>query len=371
MPSCSTRWWRPALRWTWRMLVALSMALASLWGVMALWYQLPAPMAVVVAVMAGWGLLGLAAALATLRLFLVRRYRRRLSGLWLIAAMVLLVWWQTITPRGDRDWADDVARLPRAEVQGDRVTIDNVRHFEWQTPDHYIERWETRTYNLSELVSTDLIVSYWMGPAIAHTLVSFGFEDGRQLVFSVEIRRQRGEAFSAVGGFFKQFELALIAADERDIVRTRSNVRGESVYLYRVALPKDDARQLFLAYLDQADALRRAPAFYNTLTSNCTTLVFDMVKRIIPGLPSNYRLLLSGYLPGYLYDLGALDTSRPLVELKSRGAINSRALAADNWGHAAPGFSAMIRNGVPAPDGHLLGGEGTQAPVGASPEHSH
>ncbi|WP_457808831.1 Lnb N-terminal periplasmic domain-containing protein [Kushneria sp. EE4] len=354
MPSPARRWWHPLLRWTWRSLAALFVVLATLWGTLALWYQLPGPVALVVTVMTGWALLGLAAVLATLGVFDARRRPRAIPWAWLAASMVLLLWWQTITPHGDLDWADDMAHLPRAEIEGDRVTIDNVRHFDWQTRERYTQRWETRTYDLSELESTDLLVSYWMGPAIAHTLVSFGFRDGRQLVFSVEIRRQRGEAFSAIGGFFKQFELALIAADEHDIVRTRSNVREEEVYLYRVALPEAAARQLFLAYLDEADALRDTPAFYNTLTSNCTTLVFDMVKRIIPGLPGDYRLLLSGYLPDYLFDLDALDTSRSLLELKSRGHINSRARAADNGGHALPDFSAAIRQGVPAPDGHLI-----------------
>lgn len=349
MPSPLIR----GLRWTWRLIAALLIVSATLWGALALFYQLPGPSAVVVTVMVVWGLLGLSATLVTLRVPIVRR--RIALAAWLLALVALLVWWQSIVPRNDRDWADDVSRLPHAVVDGDLVTIDNVRNFDWQTPERYTERWETRTYRLSELTSTDLIVSYWMGPAIAHTLVSFGFDDGRQLVFSVEIRRQRNEAFSAIGGFFKQFEMALVAADEHDIVRTRSNVRAEEVYLYRVALPGEAARTLFLAYLDEADDLRDTPAFYNTLTSNCTTLVFDMVKNIIPGLPTDYRLLLSGYLPGYLYDLKALDTSRPLVELKSRGHINSRALAADNGGHAFPGFSEWIRRGVPAPGGHLLG----------------
>ncbi|REC94797.1 DUF4105 domain-containing protein [Kushneria indalinina] len=354
MLSLLTRWWRPVLRWMWRSLVALLIVFATLWGALALWYQLPGPAALVVTVMTLWALLGLGAALAMLRLFGVRRRPRAIPWAWLVASMILLAWWQTITPRGDRDWADDMAHLPRAEIQGDQVTLHNVRNFDWHSREHYTQRWETRTYDLSELESTDLIVSYWMGPAIAHTLVSFGFENGQQLVFSVEIRRQRNEAFSAIGGFFKQFELALIAADEHDIVRTRSNVRDEDVYLYRVALPDDAARQLFLAYLDEADDLRDTPAFYNTLTSNCTTLVFDMVKRIIPGLPADYRLLLSGYLPGYLFDLDALDTSRTLLELKSRGHISSRARAADNGGHALPDFSAAIRQGVPAPDGRLI-----------------
>ncbi|ART62722.1 DUF4105 domain-containing protein [Kushneria marisflavi] len=353
MPSPITRWWRPVLRWTGRSIGAFLMILATLWGVLALWYQLPGPSAVVVAVMTAWGLLGLGAASGMMQVPIVRR--RSVMVTWLLALVALMIWWQSIPPRGDRDWAPDVSRLPQAVIDGDQVTIDNVRNFDWQTPERYTERWETRTYRLSELVSTDLIVSYWMGPAIAHTLVSFGFRDGQQLVFSVEIRRQRGESFSAVGAFFKQFEMALIAADEHDIVRTRSNVRDEDVYLYRVALPEDDARALFLAYLDQARALRDTPAFYNTLTSNCTTLVFDMVKRIIPGLPVDYRLLLSGYLPGYLHDLGALDTSRTLIELKSRGHINSRAQAADKGEHADSAFSDMIRAGIPAPDGHLMG----------------
>ncbi|WP_456269198.1 DUF4105 domain-containing protein [Kushneria sp. AK178] len=369
MLSPLRRGWRPVLRWTWRAVAALFIVLATLWGALALWYQLPGPAPVVMAVIAGWGLLGPAAALATLSVAATRRRVHAVQGAWLVASLILLLWWQTIPPHGDRDWADDMAHLPRAEIQGDRVTIDNVRHFDWHTRDRYTQRWEQRTYDLSELESTDLIVSYWMGPAIAHTLVSFGFADGRQLVFSVEIRRQRGETFSAIGGFFKQFELALIAADERDIVRTRSNVRHEDVYLYRVALPDDAARKLFLAYLDQADELRDTPAFYNTLTSNCTTLVFDMVQRIIPGLPGDYRLLLSGYLPGYLYDLDALDTSRSMDELKSRGYINFRAQAADNQGHTAPGFSAMIRNGVPAPDGHLMRSDMTDNQGPARPEH--
>lgn len=353
MASTPTRWWRPVLRWTGRALIALLMVLASLWGGLALWYQLPGSDAVLVAVVVGWGILGLSAVLAALHVPIAGH--RIIMVTWLLALAALLIWWQGITPRGDRDWAPDVSRLPHAVIDGDQVTIDNVRNFDWQTPDRYTEHWERRTYRLSELVSTDLIVSYWMGPAIAHTLVSFGFRDGQQLVFSVEIRRQRGESFSAIGGFFKQFEMALIAADEHDIVRTRSNVRDEDVYLYRVALPDDAARALFLAYLGKARELRDTPAFYHTLTSNCTTLVFDMVKRIIPGLPVDYRLLLSGYLPGYLYDLEALDTSRSLVELKSRGHINSRAQAADKGGHADSDFSDMIRAGVPAPDGHLMG----------------
>jgi hypothetical protein len=173
--------------------------------------------------------------------------------------------------------------------------------------------------------------------------VSFGFVDGRFLTFSVEIRKARGEAYSTLGGFFKKFELNLIAADERDIVRLRSNVRGEDVYLYRIALPSAAMRSLFLAYLAEADTLRRTPAWYNTATANCTTMVFEMMRHIVSGLPLDYRLLLSGYLPEYLHEVGGLTPGYTVEQLRSAGRINERAHAADQ----AADFSQRIRAGVP------------------------
>ncbi|MHB0777107.1 Lnb N-terminal periplasmic domain-containing protein [Halomonas sp. WWR20] len=348
-----------------RMLLALALLLIALWGSLAMWFQLPLPAWAKVIVIAGWNLLA-CAGIAVLLVPELRAYRWHAVGGYLLAFSVLCVWWASLRPANDRPWAPEVARMLSAEVNGDRVTLHNVRNFEWHTPETFTPRWETREYDLSQLRSTDLLVSYWMGPAIAHTLVSFGFADGRQLAFSVEIRRERDETFSTLGGFFKQFEVSLIAADERDIVRVRSNVRGEDVYLYRVGLPEEAARELFLSYLEEAHTLHDQPRFYNTLFTNCTTLVFDMVKRIVPGLPTDIRLILSGYLPHYIHDQDGLDTSRPFEELQARGYINPRAMAADR--DKPPGqdalekrsktdFSAAIRRGVPTPDGGLIAPE--------------
>jgi hypothetical protein len=260
---------------------------------------------------------------------------------------------QRLEPSNDRDWAPDVARQLSVERDGDRVTLHNVRDFEWQTPDTAIPRWETREYDLSRLDAVDMVVSYWMGPAIAHTLVSFGFDDGRHLTFSVEIRREKNEAFSISGGFFKQFELNLIVADENDILRLRSNVREEDVYLYRVGLSPQARRELFLAYLDEAERLRQAPEFYNTLTSNCTTIVFDMVDRIVDGLPRDIRLILSGYLPEYVYAIGGLDTRHSLEFLRDRGYIDPRARKIP-YAAGSEAFSRAIRDGIPAADGEII-----------------
>lgn len=264
-----------------------------------------------------------------------------------LALALLLGWWWQLQPSNDRDWAADVARYVQPQIQGDEVVLRNVRNFDWRSDSDFTPRWEERRYDLKQLRSVDMAVSYWMGPAIAHTLVSFGFEDAQgqpdYLTYSIEIRKERHEQFSALAGFFKQFELSLIAGDERDLLRVRTNVRDEDVYLYRVQMSPQAMRSLFLAYLAQAQALEREPRFYNTLTANCTTIVYEMAKRIVDGLPLDWRLLASGYLPEYLYDMGALAPQQDLAALRSAGRITLRAQAADQDPH----FSQAIRAGIP------------------------
>lgn len=328
-----------------RSFLALVVLGVCAWGAMALAYRCPGPSLVRYLVIALWALLGVAAMAALLRV----RAGAPLKG-WPLAftlAMVVLVnWWQMIRPSNDRDWAADVAQLLESRQDGSRVTLHNVRNFEWRTETDFTPHWETREYDLDKLVSADLVLSYWMGPAIAHTLVSFGFSDGQRVVFSIEIRKKLGQKFSPVGGFFKDFEATLVAADERDILRVRSNVRGETVYLYRLNIPPAQLRQVFVGYLDRAAELRREPAWYNTLTSNCTTIVFEIARLIAPGLPLDYRLLLSGYFAEYAFDQGGLTPGFAYAELQARGNFVARALAAGD----AADFSARIRQGVPGED---------------------
>jgi hypothetical protein len=213
------------------------------------------------------------------------------------------------------------------QVDGDRVILYNVRNFNWRTDDDYDARWETRSYDLNQLSTADVILSSWGVPGISHALISFGFNDGSHVVFSVEIRRKKGQSFSSIGGFFKQFESTIVAADEHDIIRVRTNVRNETDHLYRLRMDKATMRSLFLAYVQEANELGAKPAFYNTVTSNCVTIVYGMAKRIDPGLPYDYRLLLTSYLPSYLYQVGALDTRYPLAVLTQQGDVTARARA--------------------------------------------
>ncbi|SEL44727.1 DUF4105 domain-containing protein [Halomonas daqiaonensis] len=324
-------------------ILRLALLLATLWGALALGYRLELPrlgrwLMVLLWLLAGGVWLWLA-----------------WQGSWLgpLAAMAvqmaaLLAWWRRLTPAKHRDWAEDVAYLATGDVEGHRLTLHRVRHFDWQTPNAAREAWERRVYDLRHLKAVDLFVSSWGRPGVAHVLVSFGFSGEGQaeddfVAFSVEVRRERHERFSEIGGFFKQYELAIIAADERDAVRLRSNVRGERVTLYHVTLSPDARRDLLLALVTAANDLEREPRFYHTITANCTTLVFAMMRRIIGGLPLDHRLLLSALLPDYIHDRGGLVPGVSLQELRRRGDITERARQA----HDDPDFSQRIRRGVP------------------------
>jgi Domain of unknown function (DUF4105) len=310
----------------------------AVWGSIALFYQVPGSPPVKAIAAAVWVALSLAV------LFSYLRWRSRLAALmYPIMIALLLFWWGSIPASNSRDWADEVGQMTAGVVNGSEVTLANVRNFDWRTSTDYTVRWENRTYDLDKLASIDLFLSYWSGPAIAHTLISFGFEDRTFVTFSVEIRKERHEGFSEIGGFFKEFETSVIAADERDIVRVRTNIRKEDVYLYRINMQKPAMRSLFMAYVDQANSLAETPRFYNTITANCTTIVYEMVSRIVPGLPLDYRLLFSGYLPAYIAAVDGFMPGFTLDQLREGGAISARAQAADT----APDFSRRIREGVP------------------------
>lgn len=256
-----------------------------------------------------------------------------------LCAVLVGGWYLSLTPRQDRDWAPELSRIVSADIDGPIVTLHDVRDFRWHDRDNGEARWRDMVVNLDQLQSADMITSVWSSPKIAHLLVSFGFADGQRVVFSVEIRRERDESFSSIGGFFRQFELALIAATEEDIVKLRTNHRVEDVRLYSLRLTPEQLRPLFLAYLELGNNLTRSPEFYNTVTANCTTVVWQLVRVLKPDLPLHRGLLLSGLLPDWLYQLGVLDGEGNLDALRESARITDRARAAPEGAD----FSAVIR----------------------------
>jgi hypothetical protein len=276
------------------------------------------------------------------------RWRKRLLLGYSFLFASILTWWFFISPSNERQWQPDVAKLAHATFDGDRVTVHNIRNFDYRSEFAYQPAYYTKTFDLNKLEGVDLIAVYWMGPAIAHTILGFNFGGNEHLAVSIEARKELSEGYSTIKGFFRQYELIYIVADERDVIRLRTSYRKnppEQVYLYRIQGPQQNTRRLFLEYLKKINALNVEPEFYNTLLDNCTTTIW-LNTRINPEhLPFSWKILLSGYVPEYLYESNRLDSRIPFFELQRQALINSRAQAADQ----ALDFSKLIRTAIEKP----------------------
>ncbi|HEX6750093.1 MAG TPA: DUF4105 domain-containing protein [Longimicrobium sp.] len=257
-------------------------------------------------------------------------------------ALPFALWWGTRRPSNDRDWQPDNARTPRAEFVGDSVRIHNVRNADYVTTSRYTVRWEDRAYDLRQVKRAWFLVEPfsrdWRGPA--HTLASFEFDDGRFLAVSAEIRKEKGETFSPLLGLLQQFEMIYVVADERDVVRLRTNFRRDPVYLYPIKTDRAKVRAMLVSMLRRANRLADHPEFYNTVTNTCTTSIVQHVNGVSPHrVPFSFKVLFPGYSDRLAYDLGLIDTDLPFEQARERFHVNARALAAGD----SPDFSRLIR----------------------------
>jgi hypothetical protein len=315
----------------------------GVWGTLALYFDGPGNDTLRTLLASAYGI----AVLVALGAYCTRRFRWIAAGSFSAMFFVLFIWWSMIEPSNDREWQPEVAVLPYATFDGNLITVHNIRNFDYRTETEFTPAYYDRTYDLTKLDSVDLIAAYWMGPTIAHIFLSFGFGDDH-LAISIEARKEATEGYSSIKGFFKQYELIYIVGDERDLIRVRTNYRQdppEDVYLYRLTGSLENAKRVFLDYLKTINELRDRPKFYNTLTANCTNVIW-MHTRLNPGhLPFSWKILLSGFTPAYLHEQGKLDTDLSFEELQRRSRINKRALQADQ----ASDFSRRIRAGISLP----------------------
>ncbi len=323
------------IRWIGELLVLLTASIAIAWAFGAVWFDAPFGNANKIVA----GLLAIAAAIA---LVFVRGFWRKVGAVALLFGGVL-VWWLTLSPTNDSDWQPDVAQKAWADIQGDEVTLHNVRNCDYRTATDFTPHWETRTVRISKITGIDLAVDYWGSPWIAHPIASFQFADAPSLCFSIEVRRKLGQTYSTIGGLYRQFELIYIVADERDVIRLRTNYRKEDIYLYRTTISPEHARERFLEYVHSLNALRNKPRWYNAITTNCTTSIRTQHP---PNerLPWDWRILLNGKGDELMYERHLIVTDGlPFPELKMRSLIDTRARAAND----SPDFSMLIREGLP------------------------
>jgi hypothetical protein len=281
-----------------------------------------------------------------------RRWRWQAIAGYFALFTILLVWWLSIEPSNERDWQMDVAVLPYATIEGNLITVHNIRNFDYRSETDYTPAYYDKHFDLRELEAVDMVASYWMGPAIAHIFLSFAFTGGGNLAISIETRKEKGEDYSSIKGFFRQYELIYVVADERDIIRLRTNYRHdppEDVYIYRISGSIENGRRLFLEYMRKINALKTQPEFYNTLTTNCTTSIW-LNTRVNPTHPPfSWKILASGYVPELLYEYGRLDAGDlSFSELQQKSHINARAQTADDTADFSRRIREEFRNDAPA-----------------------
>jgi len=274
----------------------------------------------------------------------------------LASVVVVLGWWLLLSPENDRAWQADVARVPDATLNGSMLTVRNVRSFGYPATSEkneadaaglVEERWVTRTYDLDELVGLDVFVSYWGPTAYGHTMASWEFADGRNLLVSIETRKEVGEEYSALGGFFRRFELYYVVADESDAVAVRAAQRGERVELYRLATPEQGDRKMLLEYVADINALAAEPRWDHALNHNCTTTMWRHARTAGSRFPLDWRLLANGYLLELAHELGVVNNRLSLEALQKLSDITERVRDAAASGLRGGDFARAVRVGLP------------------------
>lgn len=320
-----------------RGLAGFLLLLAGAWGVGAIHYSgFPIPVLRTA--------LSITFAVWSLAAFGAVGHRWRTVGIYLLGVAVLLGVWNLKAPSASGDYPPETAQLATATFEGNKVTLRNVRNFAYRSTADFDTRWETRSYDLDRLRTVDFIVSHWAGEAIAHTMLSFVFEGGEYLAVSVEIRRRRDQEYSILAGIYRQFTLTYVWADERDVLRLRTNHRGEDVYVYPTVADPPGARAMLSAMLRRTNELAEHPAFYSTLGRNCTTTLVDHVNEIMPGaIPYSRKLLMNGLADSYAFELGWIATDKSFFETRAAALVNPRARAAGD----AEDFSRRIRTHIP------------------------
>jgi Domain of unknown function (DUF4105) len=290
--------------------------------------------------------LGLAAAFAAFAIWaLWLSRRRRMPAVAIALVLGVIAWWFTIAPSGDRNWRREVAVMPRAFIDGDHVRITGVRNFDYRSRNDFSVHYEERELDLSHLTGLDFFVSYWSEGPVAHTFVSFTFDNVAPLSISIETRPEVGRGFEPVASMFKQFELIYVVGEERDLVGVRAIHRRETVYLYQLNSSLADARRLLFVYLKRINELADRPEFYNLLTNSCTINIIRYANTAGRKGRFDFRHVLNGLIDSYLYYSGRVDTTLPFDELRRRSLINEEAEAAG--GAPEPQFSQRIRASLP------------------------
>jgi hypothetical protein len=252
----------------------------------------------------------------------------------LVILIFIFLRYLALKPSNNRAWVNDNKKISFAEFKGDEVTIRNIRDFHWRTTRDYDEKWIDKKFKLTEVSKIWFILEYFdpKKRQMAHTILGFEFEDGNRISCSIEVRREEGEKYHPVRGFFRQYELIYVWSTERDVVGVRTRCRRNSVtHLFEaVVLGEGNERRLLESYLKRTNKLYENPEWYNTITNTCTTNIVKHVNEVYPGrVPKAMAILLPGLSPKILHKNNLVKVDNTLKETLEKSIIDERAIKWD------------------------------------------
>lgn len=207
-------------------------------------------------------------------------------------------------PSNDRDWVKEMTELSSAKIIDSIVTIDNVRNNKYRNTDDFDVEYYQGKYDLQKLEKVYLLTDPFSKLA-AHTMLSFEFSDGKKVALSVEIRREVGEVFDNIKGLFRGYELYFVWADEKDVIKLRTNHRNDNVYMYELDMAKENVQKLFIEAIKRTNKLKADPEFYNLIVNNCTTNIAKMLQIVYDKpIVVDWRYLVPAYAEGLFIKYG-------------------------------------------------------------------
>jgi len=250
--------------------------------------------------------------------------------------------WARRKPSNHKNWSPDQKVLPYAKINGDVAHVYNIRNFKYKTEDNYNKEYYNKEFNLSEIKSAYYILEPFRGcRGVAHTFLSFEFKNNKFIAISVEIRKKKGDKFSAIKGLFRGFEIMYVIGDERDLIGLRANHRKDPVHVYPLKISQEKTRDLFLDMLERANKLKEKPEFYNTITNTCLTNIIKHTHKVSKKrIPYGLKIFLPEKSDHLLHKFDFLDTKLTIEKARKKFLINDLAKKyADD-----PDFSVKIRS---------------------------
>jgi len=266
--------------------------------------------------------------------------------IFIVVVIILFFTWQIVkTPALTGDWQEHLATPSTAEFSGDLVTVKNVRNYRYGPTEADMHAgYYDKTYDLTQIKKVWYITEpFNENEEVAHTFVSFEFNNGDFLAITIEARKLKGQDYSIWKGLISTYPLIYVAADERDVVMLRANLRKDNVYAYPVKLEKpENARLLLLDMLERMNELLVKPDWYNTLFANCTSSIAGHVNNLTPGRISKFswELWLTASADELALEHGLLDTELSIIDARKKFLITPKSQEIGD----VPTYSKDIRN---------------------------